>query len=68
METVIMMSHCEMKCFAKFDQEAMERRFHDTSTDEELEVIVDRIMDDAYSSYTTGSYDKYQWYTNFIYS
>ena len=68
MDTVIMMSHCQMKCFEKFDQEAMARRFHDTATDEELEVIVDRIMDDAYSSYTTSSYDKYQWYTNLIYS
>ena len=46
----------------------MGRRFHDTATDEELEVIVDKIMDDAYSSYTTSSYDKYQWYTNLIYS
>ena len=68
MDTVVMMSHCEMKCFAKFNKEAMERRFHANATDEELEVIVDGIMDDAYSSYTTSNYDRYQWYTNFIYS
>lgn len=63
-----MMSHCQMKCFEKFDEVAMSKRFHDTATDEELEAIVDRIMVDAESSYTTSSYDKYQWYTNFIYS
>ncbi len=33
MSTVVMMSNCAMKCFEKFDQEAMERRFHDNATD-----------------------------------
>lgn len=28
MDTVIMMSHGEMKCFDKFDKDAMEKRFH----------------------------------------
>jgi phosphatidylinositol 4-kinase len=68
MDTVVLMSNCTMKCFQKFDREAMEKRFHENATDEELEVIVDRILSDAYSSYTTSNYDRYQWYTNFIYS
>ncbi len=29
------MTHCPgMKCFEKFDKAAMEKRFHETSTDE----------------------------------
>lgn len=31
-------------------------------------MIVDGIMKDAFTSYTTSGYDKYQWYTNYIYS
>ena len=68
MDSVIMMSNCAMKCFDKFDREAMEKRFHENATDEELSNIVDSIMQDAFSSYTTSGYDKYQWYTNYIYS
>ena len=33
MESVVMMSHCQMKCFEKFDEVAMSKRFHDTATD-----------------------------------
>lgn len=46
----------------------MLKRFHDTATDEELEAIVDQIVAESYSSYSTSHYDRYQWYTNFIYS
>lgn len=63
-----MMSYGQMKCFEKFDREAMEKRFHDHATDEELEIIVDGILNQAYSSYTTSNYDRYQWYTNAIFS
>ena len=68
MDTVIMMSNCDMKCFDKFDQLAMEKRFHENATDEELESIVDGILSDAMRSYSTSGYDRYQWYTNLIYS
>ncbi len=62
-----MMKCCPgMKCFEKFDKEMIERRFHDTATDEELMGISQRIVKDAYSSYSTGGYDRFQWYTNFI--
>jgi hypothetical protein len=33
MDTVVMMSNCAMKCFDKFDKEAMEKRFHSNATD-----------------------------------
>lgn len=33
MDTVVMMSNCAMKCFDKFDKEAMEKRFHQNATD-----------------------------------
>ena len=67
MESIIMMSHCPgMKCFEKFDKENMQKRFHENATDEQLMVISQRLIYDAYSSYSTSGYDKYQWYTNFI--
>ena len=46
----------------------MERRFHEHATDEELSEIVDEIVADAHNSYTTSNYDRFQWYTNLIYS
>lgn len=44
----------------------MEKKFHETSTDEELIQIADKIVYQAYSSYSTSGYDTFQWYTNLI--
>ena len=69
MENVMMMTHCSgLKCFENFDKEKMEKRFHEYATDEELSDIVDEIVSEAYNSYTTANYDRFQWYTNLIYS
>lgn len=45
MERVEMMTHCkDMKCFQKFDREALARRFHEGTTDEELMDRVEGII------------------------
>lgn len=63
------MTHCkDMKCFQKYDREALEKRFHEGTTDEELMNRVEQIIKHAVNSYTTGHYDAYQWFTNYIYT
>mgnify|MGYP003406058171 CR=1 FL=1 len=57
-----------MKCFAGFDRKGLEKRFHENALDEELDQIVDSLIKDSLNSYSTGNYDRYQWYTNFIHS
>lgn len=64
-----MMTHCKnMKCFQKFDREALASRFHEGTTDEELMERVEGIVKAAVNSYSTGHYDVYQWFTNYIYT
>ncbi len=62
-----MMQHCEgLKCFDNFNRETFESRFYLTLTDEELLAQVDKILKAAMSSYSTSSYDSFQWLTNRI--
>lgn len=38
------------------------------TTDEELMQKVEEIISSAVNSYSTGQYDVYQWFTNYIYN
>lgn len=67
MGLIDIMSECTgMKCFSGFDRKGLEKRFHENALDEELEAIVSGLVNQSYNSYSTGNYDRYQWYTNYI--
>lgn len=68
MQRVEIMAHCpHMRCFERYSPQDLEARFLEGTTDEELMQKVEEIVSSAVNSYSTGHYDAYQWFTNYIY-
>jgi phosphatidylinositol 4-kinase len=57
-----------MKCFSYFDRKGLEKRFHESCNDKQLEDVVSQLVNQSINSYSTGNYDRYQWITNEIHS
>lgn len=57
-----------MQCFRAGAEtvRALEARFHVSSTDEQLQQLVDTLVEGSRDSYTTRFYDSFQYYTNGI--
>ncbi|CAI2355523.1 unnamed protein product [Caenorhabditis sp. 36 PRJEB53466] len=64
----IMAARSKMQCFRAGSEtvRALEARFHVSSTDEQLQQLVDTLVDGSRDSYTTRFYDSFQYYTNGI--
>ncbi|CAI5456390.1 unnamed protein product [Caenorhabditis angaria] len=64
----IMSTGSKMQCFRAGAEtvRALEARFHVSSTDEQLQHLVDTLVDGSRDSYTTRFYDSFQYYTNGI--
>ncbi|KAF1745785.1 hypothetical protein GCK72_022232 [Caenorhabditis remanei] len=64
----IMSSGSKMQCFRAGAEtvRALEARFHVSSTDEQLQQLVDTLVEGSRDSYTTRFYDSFQYYTNGI--
>lgn len=64
----IMSAGSKMQCFRAGAEtvRALEARFHVSSTDEQLQQLVDTLVEGSRDSYTTRFYDSFQYYTNGI--
>uniref|UniRef100_A0A8R1HZJ3 1-phosphatidylinositol 4-kinase n=1 Tax=Caenorhabditis japonica TaxID=281687 RepID=A0A8R1HZJ3_CAEJA len=64
----IMSTGSKMQCFRAGIEtvRSLESRFHISSTDEQLQQIVDSLVDGSRDNYTTRFYDSFQYYTNGI--
>ncbi|CAB3410122.1 unnamed protein product [Caenorhabditis bovis] len=64
----IMSNGSKMQCFRAGPEtvRSLEARFHVSSTDEQLQQLVDALVDGSRDSYTTRFYDSFQYYTNGI--
>ncbi|EGT54886.1 hypothetical protein CAEBREN_06497 [Caenorhabditis brenneri] len=64
----VMSTGSKMQCFRAGHEtvRALEARFHVSSTDEQLQQLVDTLVEGSRDSYTTRFYDSFQYYTNGI--
>ncbi|CAO4382899.1 unnamed protein product [Caenorhabditis nigoni] len=64
----VMSTGSKMQCFRAGPEtvRALEARFHVSSTDEQLQQLVDTLVEGSRDSYTTRFYDSFQYYTNGI--